>query len=90
MSRDVHLINQSEVNKLTKIPVVSATTSSIKQFNLKDSKNEDRVNGTSHFCLVKKMDSKLPTNQTRNIIQLVKTGVSLYTMLLILNNKFTN
>jgi len=76
MSRDVHLINQSEVNKLTKIPVVSATTSSIKQFNLKDSKNEDRVNGTSHFCLVKKMDSKLPTNQTRNIIQLVKTGGS--------------
>jgi len=78
MSRDVHLLNQNEVSKLTKVPVVSATSSSIKQFNLKDGKTEDKVNGTSSLplCFVKKMDSKLPSNQTRNIIQLVKTDGS--------------
>ena len=78
MSRDVHLINPNEVGKLTKVPVVSATSSSIKQFNLKDGKTEDKVNGNSSLPLrfVKKMDSKLPSNQTRNIIQFVKTDVS--------------
>ena len=78
MSRDVHLLNQNEVSKLTKVPVVSATSSSIKQFNIKDGKTEDKVNGNSSLplCFVKKMDSKLPSNQTRNIIQLVKTDVS--------------